>query len=374
MRTSLILGVAIAAMAGVACSARVGGTRSSRSPEAQVDSAVIATLDSLAPALLARHHVPSIAVAYIDDGAVAWTRVYGEQSPGVRASDATLYNVASLTKPVFAEVMLQLVADGRIALDEPMAAHWVDPDLAADPRHRLLTPRMALSHRIGFPNWRPRGGPLRFEHDPGTGYHYSGEGYSYLARFAEHKLGTGIDELARRYVFDPFGMRRSAFTRQPWFDGRIALPADGDGTFGEAYYASPVNGADLLYATVGDYAAFVVGAMHRTSLPAAVARQRDSIHSPDASEQAKCRAKIADHCAERFGYGLGWSIMEYPGFTVRWHTGSDAGHKAMAFYFPERRRGVVLLTNGANGFMPMIPIAQLLSRGTPFEEFLGTGG
>ena len=370
---------ALAVVASVALGACVGTARTratvaTASRDANADSSTFAALDSMVPALLARHHVPGIAIAYIEDGAVAWTRVYGEQAPGVPATTATLYNVASLTKPVFAEVMLQLVADGRIALDEPMAAHWVDPDLAADPRHRLLTPRMALSHRIGFPNWRPRGGPLRLEHGPGSGYHYSGEGYSYLARFAERKLGAGIDELARRYVFAPFGMRNTAFTRQPWFEGRIALPADGRGAFGEAHYANPVNGADLLYATVGDYAAFVVGAMRRTSLPVAVARQRDSIHSPDSSEQAKCRAKIAERCADRFGYGLGWSIMEYPGFTVRWHTGSDDGHKAMAFYFPERRRGVVLLTNGANGFMPMIEVAQLLSWGTPFAEFLRTGG
>jgi CubicO group peptidase (beta-lactamase class C family) len=52
--------------------------------------------------------VPSVAVAYIEDGRVAWTDVYGEQSPGVPATATTLYNIASLTKPILAEVILRL--------------------------------------------------------------------------------------------------------------------------------------------------------------------------------------------------------------------------------------------------------------------------
>ena len=115
---------------------------------------LLAAVDALAPRSLARHRVPSIAVAYVRDGAVAWTRVYGEQAEGVPATTETLYSVASLTKPVFAEVILRLAADGKFELDEPMAAHWVDPEVAGDPRHRVLTPRMALSHRTGLPNWR----------------------------------------------------------------------------------------------------------------------------------------------------------------------------------------------------------------------------
>jgi hypothetical protein len=47
---------------------------------------------------------------------------------------ATLYNVASLTKPVFVELVVRLNADARLSFDEPMASAWVDPDVAADPR------------------------------------------------------------------------------------------------------------------------------------------------------------------------------------------------------------------------------------------------
>ncbi len=367
--------VLVSAAAVAACAAPAGAPRSfGAAPHAAPPRAsVLDTLDVRVPALLAKHRVPSLAIAYVEDGQVAWVRAYGEQSPGVRATPQTLYNIASLTKPVFAEVVLQLAGDGRIALDESMAAHWVDPDLAADPRHRALTPRMGLSHQLGFPNWRPQGGPLRFEREPGTGYRYSGEGFQYVLRFAERKLGTTMDSLARDHVFAPFGTRSTAWGPQPWFEGRLALPANEDGAFQKAYYSDGANAADLLFTTAGDYAAFLVGAMQRTSLAPAIARQRDSIHAPDTAEHAHCVQQIGPKCPARIGYGLGWSIMEYPRFTVRWHTGSDAGYKAMAFYFPEQRRGVVMLTNGDNGFHPMIQVALVLAKGTPFEDFLRTG-
>lgn len=336
-------------------------------PEAALRSA----LDEGAPTWLARHGVPSLAVAYVSDGRVAWTRVYGEQAEGVPATARTLYNVASLTKPIFAETVLRLAADGRLSLDEPFAPYWVDPDVAGDPRQGALTPRLALSHRTGFPNWRFQdGGKLRFTRDPGTEYGYSGEGFEYASRFARSKLGEPLDSLARRYVFGPLGMTSTAFTRQEWFAGRVAVPRGPEGKSGEPAFARTANAADDVYTTVGDYAAFLVGVMNREGLPAALARQRDSLHVVDARESAACDPRRVAHCPARIGYGLGWSVMEYADGTVLLHTGSDWGEKSMVFYFPERKRGAVLLTNGANGFRVIMEAAALLADGTDFAQHL----
>ena len=98
--------------------------------------------------------VPSVAVAYIKDGKVAWTAVYGEQSPGVPATEKTLYNLASLTKPITAETVLRLASAGKLSLDESMSPFWLDPDIKDDPWSKLLTPRLCLSHQTGFANWR----------------------------------------------------------------------------------------------------------------------------------------------------------------------------------------------------------------------------
>jgi CubicO group peptidase (beta-lactamase class C family) len=113
--------------------------------------------------------VPSVAVAYIKDGKVSWTAVYGEQSPGVPATGKTLYNLASLTKPITAETVLRLASAGKLSLDESMSPFWLDPDIKDDPWSKLLTPRLCLSHQTGFANWRRMtGGVLKMRWEPGT--------------------------------------------------------------------------------------------------------------------------------------------------------------------------------------------------------------
>lgn len=103
-----------------------------------------ALIDDRAAAWLAAADVPGVAVAYIEGGQVAWTTVHGLQGDGVPATARTLFNIASMTKPILAETVLRLASDGALSLDEPMSAHWVDPDIAGDPRHEQLTPRIAL--------------------------------------------------------------------------------------------------------------------------------------------------------------------------------------------------------------------------------------
>lgn len=327
------------------------------------------SVDVSAPAWLAEYGVPSIAVAYIEDGAVRWTRVYGEQSQGVPATSRTLYNVASLAKPVFAEVVTRLVADGQLTLDEPLASHWVDSDVAADPRHEKLTLRLALSHRTGFPNWRYQdGGRLRFKAEPGIALGYSGEGYEYAKRFIEKKLGTPFDSLARRYVFGPFGMAHTSFTRQDWFENRIALPNGPEGTYGNPSFQPVASASDDLYTTVGDYAAFVVGVMNRSGLTADVANVRDSLHVVNAAATQSCDSTAKSYCARLIGMGLGWEILELPDEIVRLHTGGDWGENAMAFYFPERRAGAVILTNGARGMKVILGVIDLLFHDSDFAR------
>ncbi len=374
--------VPLALLALLATGVRTAGAQSA-SPRASAmtaaasnrDSApLIDSLDARVPEWLTRFGVPGIGIAYIKDGQIAWTRVYGEQSEGVPATERTLYNVASLTKPVFAETVLRLVAAGRLALDSSMAPVWVDPDVASDPRHLLLTPRLSLSHRTGFPNWRREtGGRLRFRNDPGTKYGYSGEGFEYLKEYTRRVTGQSIDSSARELVFGPAGLQNISFTTKPWFEGRVAMPKGPGGKWGNSDASPNEVASDNLHTTVADYAGFVLSAMRHDGLPSRLTTQRDSLHHTDAPGSGECDRRKVAHCPVRSGYGLGWSIFEYPDDKVLWHTGSDWGEKAMVFYSPGKREGMVLLTNGVNGFSVIIEVGTLVMRGTPFGEFLASG-
>ena len=141
--------------------------------------------------LLHREHVASVSFATIANGRTMLAEAYGEAAPGVSASNTTLYNIASLSKPISAEVILRLASAGKLSLDEPMWRYWIDPDLAADQRAELLTPRMALDHQTGFANWRRASGSrLAFIRDPGTAFGYSGEGYQYVKVRGERRRAS----------------------------------------------------------------------------------------------------------------------------------------------------------------------------------------
>ncbi len=108
-----------------------------------------------------------------------------------------------------------MASQDKLQLDEPIYPYWVDPDVKNNPWNKLLTPRICLSHQTGFANWRRMtNNVLTFKFQPGTQSSYSGEGYFYVARFAQHKVQKPFDQLAQQYVLGPVGMNDTSFTTQ----------------------------------------------------------------------------------------------------------------------------------------------------------------
>lgn len=328
-------------------------------------------LSQAAPAWLAQHDVPSVAIAFIGDGRLAWSAAYGERAAGAPARVDTPYNVASLAKPVAAEVMLRAVSAGAASLDAPMSSHWIDPDIVDDPRRDALTLRTALLHQTGFANWRwLSGNVLRFQSAPGEGFTYSGEGFEYARRYVQASADEPFEAMAQRLVFDPLGMRDSAFTRRPWFEGRIAIPHDAAGAaLTPDIREDEMRAADDLYTTVGDYARFMLSVMNHEGLSPEIAAQRFTYRAElrdggCGDEEGRLPMTI---CPDGVGMAMGWMVFRYGDETVISHTGSDEGEQTIAFFVPERRLGLVIFTNGANGrrLFPEI-VAQLY----PNEKFV----
>jgi len=326
-------------------------------------------LANLVIPLLDREHVASVSFATIAGGKTALAEAFGEAAPGVSASKTTLYNIASMSKPISAEVILRLASAGKLSLDEPMWPYWIDPDLAADPRARLLTPRMALDHQTGFANWRRQtGGKLAFIRDPGTGFGYSGEGYQYVARFAEKKTGEPFEKLAQTLVLDPAGMTRTAYTERPWMSGHIARPADQDGKWMEPQIATSYVAADLVYTTPTQYASFVQSLMNGVGESPSIRRLRESVLTDRKAEL--CVGKLAASCPEQVGMGPGWEVIKIHGKTFLMHTGMDPGVFTLGFFDPGARSGVIIFTNGSNGPRIILPLLRLLNADPDFIAYL----
>jgi CubicO group peptidase (beta-lactamase class C family) len=323
------------------------------------------TLDQAVPQWLAQYDVPSVAIGYIEDGKLVWTAVYGEQSPGVPATDKTLYNIASLTKPISAETILRLASKGKLSLDEPVSAYWVDHDVKDNPWSKLLTPRLCLSHQTGFPNWRYQTNDvLKFQWEPGTRTGYSGEGYEYVARFAEKKTGRSFEDLAAQYVFKPIGMKDTSFTPRDWYSGRLALPR-GPKDRKEPQPRTTWSAADLVHTTVSDYSKFVISVMRNQKLTKQIAAERlimtrDQVKPADEKKACALQKPDPANCKVSAGMGLGWEVEKHNDETIIDHDGSDWGFKSLAFFVPKRKMGVVIFTNGENGNKVIQEIVRVL--------------
>ncbi len=313
-------------------------------------AAASADLDAIVAAQLALHKIPSISVAQIERGKVIRVAAWGDQAPGVKATPHTLYNIASMTKPMAAEAMLRLVVKGKAGLDEPMANWWVDPDIASDPRRDKLTLRIALSHQTGFANWRfVDGGKLRFLRDPGTRFGYSGEGFEYAARYMQKRVGKDFETLATQQVFRPLGMKETALTRRDWFAGRIAPPTTKDGTLLAPSIREPLNpsAADDGYTTPSDYARFLIAMLKPDRIGRKVAIERNQMQV-SAKDQA-CEGARINICPDDVGWGLGWAMMRSGDHNIYWHGGNDKGEATIGWWEPATGRGGVIFTNSAIG-------------------------
>ena len=285
------------------------------------------------------YKVPAVGIGIIEEGKLRQIIVFGNVKKDTPAPFNTIFQVASLTKPVTAMLTLKLVSMGEWDLDEPLSHYWVDPDVITDPRHLMLTTRHVLSHQTGFDNWRwnNKSKKLVFNFQPGTKFKYSGEGFEYLKHALENKFKMTLGRLADSLLFKPLEMND---TRYVWDDNtdlsRYAVPHDTSGTELEIPKNREASAADFLKTSVEDYSKFGIAVMEGTGLTKEVFNEMIKPHSKVSKNES---------------FGLGWDIMANlsNGEYTLFHTGSDAGTRTAVILLPKSGRGLVILTNGDNG-------------------------
>lgn len=308
------------------------------SAEAQTNEPAGSDKDGHIQKLLKENKIPVLGLGVIKDGKLKEVKVFGELKQGEPAPLKTIFNVASLTKPVVALLTLKLVSAGQWSLDEPLDKYWVDPDLKDDPRHKKLTTRLILSHRTGFANWRwlNKSKKLEFGFEPGTKYQYSGEGLEYLRRALEKKFNKPIEKLADELIFRPLKMRDTRFFWDAGMDeSRLATGYDTKGNAYKIYKPARANAADDLLTTVEDYGKFLLSVMTGNRLS-------KDVFNEMVSHQVKTK--------ENKYFGLGWEIYDLgKGEYALSHGGSDEGVKTLVFLLPKSKQGLMIFTNSDNG-------------------------
>lgn len=314
------------------------------------------------------------------DGGQVWERGFGRASiePTRPVEGDTVFEAASLGKPLFAYGVLRLCEAGTLDLDRPLYGYLPTPE-ADNARMRKVTARHVLSHTTGLPNWRKAPGPLEPATEPGAEYAYSGEGFFYLQRVVEKVTGRPVARLMEEEVFRPLGMTESSYVWRPSFDRRMAVGYDEEGRREEVYAAIgrraavvagewkrplldwkyddaarvvtlinpewPVvplymvpNVASSLLTTARDYARFLTRLVARP--PVGLALRPVTLE-----EMARPQVQINS----ALSWGLGWGIQQDEFGQVLWHWGANNSFRNFVVADTANGRAVVILTNGENG-------------------------
>lgn len=287
---------------------------------------------------LKQNNVPTLGLGVIENGELKQIKVFGEITKGVSAPYNTIFNVASLTKPVTALVALKLVSLGKWNLDEPIYNYWTDPDVANDPRNKKLTTRLILSHQTGFPNWRWMNDnkKLNFQFEPGTKYQYSGEGLEYLRKALEKKFKKSLQQLADELLFQPLKMNDTRYVWNENIDtSRLAIGYDKDGNTYETVKNKTPNAADDLLTTIEDYGKFLVSVMNSYGLTRKVFNE---MMTP----------QVASSKGKHFGLGFEIYDLDNGQYALS-HGGSDKGVQTIVFMLPKTKQGLLIFTNSDLG-------------------------
>ena len=305
-------------------------------------------------ALMDSAMIPGLALAIIDGGRLVYSGGFGQRdSQGGRVSASrTVFEAASLSKPVIAYAALKLVDAGELDLDRPLVNYTRYPDLGADPRGQLVTAKMVLAHTTGLQNERIGSDSLRFSFAPGTRFQYSGEGFVFLGKAIEAITNQPLAQSMKTLVFEPLGMTRSSFVWETRFDDDDAV---GSGRFGNARRRSQPRVArapSSLQTTADDYARFLEAIAQGTGLKPETWR---SMQTP-----------VVD-VAPSVSWGLGWAIeTDSTGKALAHHgDNSDSGFTAFTLLNVERQCGLVYFANSANGLSIVREIASVIPGSHP---------
>ncbi len=311
--------------------------------------------------LVESRRVPGLCMSRIEKGSATKSRAFGvaSKATGAPMNPNTIFEAASLSKPVFASAVMRLRDRGKIDLDAPLASYLDESFVPDEPRIRTITARHVLSHQSGLPHGRDEGEPIRLQFEPGTRFMYSSMGLDYLQRVVETLSEKPLAEFMEAEVFGPLAMSDSSFGWRDSFAGVRADAYDDRGdagiTFNEKYRTasdawrsevrrlfpelSNPSAAAGMYTTAGDYGRFLSAMLSPDSVPAWLA-------SETIQEMSQPQISVG----RGVSWGLGWGLLDTADGPALWHWGNWNGlFQHLAIGVLKTRRGEVILTNSGNG-------------------------
>lgn len=336
-----------------------------------------AGLDSIIHAAQRETGAPAISVALAEGGRIVYTRSFGtaDIENGVPATDSTVYRIASVSKPLTATAVLQLVAARKLELDRSIRAYV--PELPA--AYDRVTLRDLLRHTGGVRHYRDdaefvttrhcdslsqslaifAADPL--EHAPGEKITYSSYGFVLLGLAVERASGERYADYVRAHVLAPAGMRATRVDdlsiipdRAHGYRRRSGTPANAPPL--DTSCRIPAGG---FVATSADLARFAVALDTGALLPAAWRREMTRSQLTPEIIQRTLQGLNAPPGFQPPGLGFGWAV-ESDG-SAAYHGGNQPGFTSVLYYVPARHLAVAVMTNLEGGGDALTELARRLA-------------
>lgn len=338
----------------------------------RLDKTEIATidLDKKIDTLMKIANVHGLAITVFNHNKPVYKKSFGYKNQLTKEliNNNTNFYGASLSKSVFAVMVMQLVEKGILDLDKPLQEYLPKPiynykptkkwhdnyqDLIEDSSYLKITARMCLDHTSGFPNWRwdEPDQKLRVKTIPGSRYSYSGEGLVYLQVVLEHLLNKPLEQMMKETIFSPLKMDNSSYTWQPEFENDYCF---GHNATGEPYEKDKDNdarAASTLETTLNDYTLFTEAVLNNRLLKKTTTQtmftQQIKIRSIAQFGPLRWKDSNANDKID-LGYGLGWVLLQSPYGTGAFKEGHGDGFQHYSIIFPQTGIGIIIMSNSDN--------------------------
>jgi CubicO group peptidase (beta-lactamase class C family) len=348
---------------------------------------LVADLEKQIPEWMEKANVPGLSMAIVQDGKVVWRRGFGFRDSRSKepVDNDTVFEAGSMSKPVFAYVVMKLCEKGVLDLDTPLTKYtseeWLAGTLAppGDARLDLITARHVLSHTSGFQNWRSKNKPLKIHFQPGEQFRYSGEGYFYLQSVVTHLTGhvdrtncrryedglevcaTDIDPYMNANLLGPFGMSSSGYLWNDTLERHAARPHDRNGAPLDKKKPTAPNvarygAAGGLHTTPTEYAKFLIEVIDQ--------KRSDAFRLRKDSLEEMVRPHVKTNDKQQSSWALGWQVQHTTKGDFICHGGYNTGFHSFAAASVKRKSGYVLMTNGdsAEEIIKYLMLGETMSR------------
>lgn len=276
---------------------------------------------------------------------------------------ASIFQAASLSKPVFAYIIMRMVDKGEIELDTPIY-QYTDIDRFEDKEWaKLITPRMVLAHKTGLSDWATRSptnaewptSPIRFKFKPDSAFSYSGEAFSFLQRAVEQIRAQSLQQIAQEEVFIPFNMPNTSYG---WMESYYTLAPDGHDENGKSTGKEIFpheNSAYTLRTNVKEYGNFVRGAILEGK--GLKPESHKLMLTPDPNLVYDREPRESDKYSS-WGLGIAVEQNEELG-TIYSHSGSNGDFKCYFMAMPKGNKYMVYMTNSNTGLKILNEVISL---------------